>query len=593
MDFRRLFDILPYQQVKYPQKIALAHKDGLNWVYYSTEDFISMTDQVSAGLLDLGLSCGDKVAIITPTGCPEWCFLDFGVLQIGVVVVPIHASSPPEHIQLILKEADVKYCFVADRELFQLVSQLKPSLPKLLEIFTIAILPDLPSFQQVLTAPTAKHYEIFQSLKASIHENDLATIIYTSGTQGEPKGVMLSHKNIVSNVKAILALTPINCDKRVLSFLPLSHVFERTILYTYLAAGASVYFTGHRTNILERMREIRPHYCAAVPRILEKMHDLLLERAMTAPWVIRRIIYWSINLGERYPGRRKMAPGYWLKLRLADVLVFRWWRNFTGGRLEGIVVGSAVLQPRLSKLFSAAGVEVREGYGLTETAPVVSFNRFEPGGVRFGTVGIPLPGVAVKIDDPDQDGQGEILVKGPNVMLGYYKREEETKAQFTEDGWFRTGDIGRIQHKHFLQITDRKKNIFKTSSGKYVAPQLLENLLKSSEFIEQCMITGSGRSFVAALIIPSFAALKRWCTEKKVHWTAPQYMVLNLKVIQLFEQEIDQINQSLPSDQRVRKFHLLHQEWSEDSGELTLTLKIKRKTILEKYQKEINLMYKS
>lgn len=296
-------------------------------------------------------------------------------------------------------------------------------------------------------------------------------------------------------------------------------------------------------------------------------------------------------MGEKYPGRRKMSPAYWLKLRLANVLAFRRWRRLTGGRLEGIVVGSAALQPRLSRLFSAAGVEVREGYGLTETAPVVSFNRFEPGGVRFGTVGLPLPGVAVKIEDPDESGQGEILVKGPNVMLGYFKREEETREQFTADGWFRTGDIGRMEHKRFLQITDRKKNIFKTSSGKYVAPQLLENLLKSSEFIEQCMIVGSNRPFVAALIVPSFPSLHRWCIENNVHWTAPQYMVLNLKVTQLLEQEIEQLNQSLLSHQKIRKFHLLHEEWSETSGELTLTLKTRRRVILEKYQKEIDLMY--
>jgi long-chain acyl-CoA synthetase len=591
MDFRRLFDILPYQQAKYPQDIALAHKQELDWVCYSTSRFAAMIDQVSAGLLDLGLNRGDKAAIMTPNGCPEWCFLDLGMMQIGVVVVPIHASASPQDIQLILNETEVKYCFAADRELFEAIRRIKPFPPKLLEVFTIAPLPDIRSFQQILTAPTPKHYETFQSLRASIHEDDLATIIYTSGTQGEPKGVMLSHKNIVSNVKALLTLAPVNCDKRVLSFLPLSHIFERTILYTYLAAGASVYFAGARTNLLEKMHEVRPHYCAAVPRLLEKMYDLLVEKANERSWLVRRLIFWSIQLGERYPGRRKMSPAYWLQLSLADVLVFRRWRRLTGGRLEGIVVGSAALQPRLSRLFSAAGVEVREGYGLTETAPVVSFNRFEPGGVRFGTVGLPLPGVAVKIEDPDENGQGEILVKGPNVMLGYYKREQETLEQFTADGWFRTGDVGRMEHKRFLQITDRKKNIFKTSSGKYVAPQLLENLLKSSGFIEQCMIVGNNRSFVAALLVPSFPSLQRWCDENNVHWTAPQYMVLNLKVIQLLEQEIEQLNRSLPPHQKIRKFHLLFEEWSEATGELTLTLKTKRRVLMEKYQKEIDLMY--
>ncbi len=590
MDFRRIFDIIPYQQARYPQKAALVHKKGLSWLRYSTDEVLSMIDQTSAGLLDLGLNPGDKAAIMTPAGSPEWCFLDFAMMQIGVVVIPIHASAKPEHIQLILNETQVQYCFVANRELHQKVS--KAFAIHLKNIYTLEDLPDLPSFQEVLKAPNAKHYEIFQTLKASIHEDDLATIIYTSGSLGEPKGVMLSHKNIVSNVKALLTLSPVNCDKRTLSFLPMSHVFERTIVYTYLASGASIYFTEGQTDLMEKLREIRPHYFATVPRLLEKMYDLLLEKAAKKNWLTRNLFYWSIKLGERYPGRRRMSPAYWIQLRLADMLIFRRWRRLIGKRVEGIFVGGAALQIRLSRLFSAAGVEVREGYGLTETSPVVSFNRFEPGGVRFGTVGIALPGVKVKIEAPDEEGRGEILVKGPNVMLGYYAREKESKAQFTEGGWLRTGDVGRIVHKRFLQITDRKKNIFKTSAGKYVAPQALENLLKSSEFIEQCMVIGSDKPFVAALIVPSFPALKRWCMENGVHWTAPQYMILNLKVTQLLEREIEAFNQSLAPHQKIRKFHLFYKEWSEESGELTLTLKTKRKAVLEKYQKAIGEMYR-
>ena len=591
MDFRRIFDILAYQQSRYPNKKALASKKGIQWEYYATDAVIAMADQVSAGLLDLGLNRGDTIAVITPSGSPEWCFLDMGALQVGVILVPIHVSATPEDICYILTESAARYCFVADRELYQIVREVQSLTPKLQNIYTIGTLPDLPSFQHILKAPTAKHYEIFQGLRASIHEDDLATIIYTSGTQGEPKGVMLSHKNIVSNVKAVLAVVPVNCDKRVFSFLPISHVFERTVIYTYLAAGASIYFSESRNELLECMREVRPHYFTTVPRLLEKMYDSLLENAAQRSLAVRKLIYWAIALGEHYRGRRKMSLVYWIKWRLADLLVFRKWRRFIGGRVEGIVVGAAALQPRLSRLFSAAGLETREGYGLTETSPVVSFNRFEPGGVRFGTVGIPLPGVSVKIDAPNEEGRGEILVKGPNVMLGYFNRKEETQQQFTPDGWLRTGDIGLFVHKHFLQITDRKKDIFKTSSGKYIAPQQIENSLKSSEYIEQCMIIGSGRSFVTALIIPCFPALKRWCQDNDVHWTAPQYMVLNLKVVQFLEGEVARLNKKFKSFQQIRKFHLLHKEWSENTGELTLTLKTKRAAILQKYKKEIAQLY--
>jgi long-chain acyl-CoA synthetase len=591
MDFRRLFDIFPYQQARYPQKVALASKESLKWQSYSTDECIAQIESVSAGFLDLGLKRGDKVAIMTHQGTPRWNFLDMGMLQIGVIVVPIHATISQKNLEFILNNSEAKYCVVSNRELYEKVAAVKEDVKTLKGVYTLEKLPDVPGWDSLVKVPTEKHMEAFQGLKAAIHEDDLATIIYTSGTTGVPKGVMLSHKNIVSNIKSTIALTPVNCDKRTFSFLPLSHIFERMVTYTYMAAGASLYYGNVKENILETIQEVRPHYFTSVPRLLEKLHDGILEEAANQSGYKRRIIHWVIRLGKKYKGRKGMSLGYWFKSIFADFLVYRRWRKALGGKIEGIGVGAAALLPELGRLFSAAGIEIREGYGLTETSPVISFNRFEPGGVRFGTVGIPIPGVEVKIDEPNKNEEGEILVKGPNVMLGYFKNEDSTKEVIDGEGWFRTGDIGKIVHKRFLQITDRKKDIFKTSSGKFIAPQFLENLLKTSPYIEQSMIVGFKRPFPTALIVPNFIMLKVWCQENNVHWTAPQYMVINPKVIQLFKEEIERLNETLENYQRLRNFNLLHEIWSEESGELTSTLKLKRAVIAERFAKEIDQMY--
>ena len=591
MDFRRLFDIFPYQQSKYPKKIALAHKKGLKWQTYSTEACMQHINSVSAGLLDLGLKKGDKIGIMTHGGSPQWNFLDIGALQIGIVVVPIHAVISDEDLEFILNNAEVKYCIVSNRELYQRVANAKDNAKGLKQIYTLEKLPDIPGWEELISVPNEKHFEAFQGFKAAIHEDDLATIIYTSGTTGVPKGVMLSHKNIISNIKATITLLPINCDKRTVSFLPMSHIFERMVTYTYMAVGASLYYGDTRETISETIQEVRPHYFTAVPRLLEKLHDDILERAAERSTFSRKIIHWAIKLGKRYKGRKAMPLGYWFKSIFADVLIYRKWRKALGGKVEGVVVGAAPLLPDLGRLFSAAGIEIREGYGLTETAPVISFNRFEPGGVRFGTVGIPIPGVELKIDAPNEEGEGEIVVKGPNVMLGYHKNEEQTKAVLDAEGWFRTGDIGKIVHKRFLQITDRKKDIFKTSVGKYIAPLSIENHLKTSIYIEQVVVIGYGRPFITALIYPSFSMLKTWCKDNNVHWTAPQYMVINPKVIELFKGEMEQLNTKLQSFQCIKDFHLFFQELTEETGELTATLKLKRAAIQKRFTKEIEEMY--
>ena len=593
MDFRRLFDILPYQQARYPQKIALSARQGISWKHYSTEACLAEINRVSAGLLDLGVKKGEKIGIMTYMGSPQWNFLDIGMQQIGVIVVPIHASIGTKDLAYILKEAAIKYCIVANRELYNKVRSIKTEVPLLQTIYTLEQLPDAPYWETLCKEPTAKHYEIFQTYKAAIHEDDLATIIYTSGTTGDPKGVMLSHKNMVSNIKSIIALVPINYTKKAISFLPMSHVFERMVAYTYMAAGTSIYYASKREDLGELMREVHPHFFSAVPRFLEKAYEQIIERSTEKGKMAKRIARWAIRLGKRYKGSKKMNMLYWLKHLIADVLVYRIWRKSIGGKVEGIMVGAAALNPELGRLFSAAGLEVREGYGLTETSPVVSFNRFEPGGVRFGTVGIPVPGVEVRIDaeEGEEGEEGEILVKGPNVMMGYYEKEDATKAVLLDSGWLRTGDVGKIIHKHFLQITDRKKDIFKTSSGKYVAPQRVEHQLRNSPYIEQVMVIGYNRPFVSALVVPCFPILKQWCEENNVHWTGPQFMVLNPKVVQFMDQQIEKMNEELLKHEQIKKIHLLHQEWSEEEGELTPTLKLKREIVQEHFQKEIEQMY--
>ncbi len=593
MDFRRLFDIFPYQLAIFPQKIALAHREGSKWQKYNTEECLTQINKVSAGLLDLGLIRNDKVALIFDQGSAYWNFLDFGMQQIGVIAVPIHSVIGEKELEYILKDSEVKFCITSSKELHKKVDKVFEKVLSLKKIFCLENLSNVPGWNALITEPTERHLEVFQGLKAAIHEDDLATIIYTSGSSGIPKGVMLSHKNIVSNIKATISLVPINRDKRVISFLPLSHIFERMVSYSYIAAGASVYYIDRTANFIDSTKEVRPHYFTSVPRFLEKFYDGILERASKMNRLKRGIFLWAIALGERYNGKKGIGPGYFLKLKIADLLVYRSWRIALGNRVEGVVVGAAALQPRLGRLFSAAGIEIREGYGLTETSPVISFNRFEPGGVRFGTVGIPIPGVQLKIDNPNEEGEGEILVKGPGVMLGYHNKPKLTKKVLEETGWFHTGDVGKIVYKRFLKITDRKKDIFKTTTGKFVSPQTIENLLNGSPFIEQSMIVGFNRSFVAALIVPVFSRLKKWCEENNVHWTAEQYMVINPKVEQHFKQIVEAINEGLTGQEKVRKFTLLYEDWSVENGEITPTLKLRRPFLIEKHQNEIEEMYKN
>lgn len=591
MDFTRLFDLLPYQAQRYPQQVALAEKINGQWKKYSTEECLKKIDQLSIGFLQLGLKAGDSVGIMSAVGSPPWNFVDLALQQIGVIVVPIHAAIQPAQLTYILKDANIQYCFVADEGLYHQVHGVKANAPELKKIYTFVKLPKIPHWEELLIKLDPDQKKVLQHKREQIKEEDLATIIYTSGTTGQPKGVMLSHRNIVSNIKSTITLLPIDAQKRTISFLPMSHIFERMAVYAYFVAGVSLYYARSTDHILEDIQDVRPHYFTAVPRLLERMYDSILEQADGKSRIKRSIIRWSLQIGKRFKSWRRMNIGYQLKLALADLLVYRHWRKVLGGKVQGVIVGAAALQPELGLLFSAAKIEIREGYGLTETSPAIAFNRFEPGGVHFGTVGIPVPGVELKIDDPNEYGEGEIVVRGPNVMMGYYQKPKLTKEVIDEEGWFRTGDVGKIVYKRFLQITDRKKDIFKTSSGKYVAPQKIESLIKSSRYFSQCMSIGFNRPYVTALIIPNFVHLERWCQENKVHWTAPQYMVHNPKVIDFFESIIQKINSQLDKEAKVRRICLLHEEWSVTTGEYAQTLKLKRDVILDKFSKQITEMY--
>ena len=590
MNFHRLFDLLPFQAYCYPQKIALAHKTDGQWQHYSTHDCLEIIERLSAGLLELGLGVGEKVGIMSAISSPAWNFVDLSLQQIGVVVVPLHTAITDQSLLHILTETELHYCFVADRPLYERIQRLRGQAPQLRGIYTLQREGDLPHWSHLQGSPSPERCQQIDQRKAAIRPDDLATIIYTSGTTGKPKGVMLSHHNVVSNIKAIIALLPISYFDRTISFLPPSHVFERVAIYTYFTVGASVYYAEGVDRILANVAEVRPHYFTAVPRLLERMYDSIEEAATEQAVWRRRLLRWAMRLGERSRDRPSQGWGFHWQRWIADALVYRRWRQVLGAQAKGVIVGAAALQPQLGKLFSAAGIHIREGYGLTETSPAIAFNRFEPGGVHFGTVGIPLPGVEVRIDaEPGEEG--EILVRGPNVMLGYFGQPELTRKVIDAEGWLHTGDVGKMVHKRFLQITDRKKDLFKTSSGKYIAPQQVENLLKTSRFISQCMIVGYKRPYVVALLIPNVVQLRRWCEQHGVHWTSPPYMVINPKVETFYQERIRELNTQLDKAARIRRIHLLHEEWSVSSGEYAQTLKLRRAFILEKFRSAIEALY--
>jgi long-chain acyl-CoA synthetase len=591
IDFTRVFDILIYQQRKYPQNKALNGKQNGHWKSYSIEEIIRLTDLVTSWIINNEYQKGDRIAVIPKMGSPEWLIIDFACQQAGLILVPIHPTASLEEVTFIIQETEAKLCIVADIPLYERTLPLAET-STCKKIFHLVQNQQGSFLQSVHSSMDRVHSEQIILRKKNILPHDILAILYTSGTSGTPKGVILTHNNVVSSIKSMLPILPLRASQRVLSFLPFSHIFERTASFTYIAFGAEIYFSNRLDELQLDFKSVKPFCCTSVPKTLEKMHDILNQKLLEKNIIKRKVIRWAMQVGEKYKDRLRQDFLYRVKLIIARIFVLNTFRKALGGKIKFMVVGAAALRPDIGRLFSAAGILTLSGYGMTETSPTISVNRTEPGLNQFGTVGIPVPGVLIKIDEPNENGEGEILVKGPNVMQGYFNRPDQTREIFTEDGWLRTGDVGKMVNKRFLTITDRKKDIFKTSAGKYVAPQVLENHFTSSPFIMQCLILGFNKPFVTAVIVPNYLLMKTWCEEKGIHWTSPAYMVHNIKVIKKIQEEVDLLNKSLQGYERMVKFILCEEEWTIENKDLTTSFKPKRTRLLEKHHSMIEKMYR-
>lgn len=577
----RLFDFPYYQLETYNLSDALVTKQNGEWVKTSTKEYLDKANTLSRGLLRMGIQKNDKIAVISSNNRTEWNITDIGALQTGAQTVPIYPTISAEDYEYILNHSESKYCFISDSEVFDKINSIRHNVPSLVEIFSYNDISGCKSWKEVLhLGEDIGNQDVVEDRKNSIVTTDLATIIYTSGTTGRPKGVMLSHQNIVSDVLMSAPRVPLRAgDTRGLSFLPVCHIFERMILYLYQYYGISIYFAESIEKMSDNLKEVKPHVMTAVPRLLEKVYDKIYAKGADLTGIKKKLFFWAIDLGLAYEPYE--ANGWWyeFQLKIARKLIFSKWQEGLGGQLELMVSGSAALQPRLTRVFAAAGIPIMEGYGLTETSPVISVNEVKNKGFKVGTVGRVLDGVEVKIAE-----DGEILCKGPNVMIGYYKDDLQT-SEALKDGYFHTGDIGEIDTNGFLKITDRKKEMFKTSGGKYVAPQVLENTFKQSRFIEQIMVIGDGEKMPAAFIQPNFDFVKEWAKLKSIQiGTTNEEIAANPAVIQRIEEEVNELNKKFGNWEQVKRIELTPDVWSIEAGHLTPTLKLKRKIIKEKYQ---------
>ena len=578
----RVFDCIEYQKNNYPQDKSLVYKEKNNWKSYSSQDFITISNNVSRSLLKLGLKPNDKVAIIVPVNQPKWHFLDIGILQIGAQNVPLYATLSEKDYQYVLNHSDSKYCFIAGDDIYEKVKKVQDK-TQLKEVYRIDRQSDIgwESFLKLGKDETSQAK--VEELKKSIKPKDLATIIYTSGTTGTPKGVMLSHHNIVENIKATADRLNIEGPgKKTISYLPVSHVFERTAGYYSQMMGFSTYFAESIELLGDNIREVRPSMMAVVPRLLEKIFDKIVDKGSNLTGLKKRLFFWALELGEKYEPYEKNGSWYHFKLKIARKLIFVKWQEALGSNLEFMISGSAPLQPRLIKVFTAAGIPVYEGYGMTESSPGATLNDLRNNSLKIGTVGKALKGIEIKIAD-----DGEILMKGHCIMQGYYKRDDLT-AETIKNGYLHSGDIGEIDSEGFLKITDRKKEIFKTSGGKYIAPTVIESQLKKSRFIEQIMVIGEAQKMPAALIQINFEYVNEWIKRKG-------YEVDDLQnsneLRNRIQQEIDVCNKDFGKWEQIKKFEITKEEWTASSGHLTPTLKMKRKIILEKHKNLYNKIY--
>ena len=592
MENLKIFELDRRYAELYDKDDMLAGKQNGKWRKYSCSEYIQTSDSIAYGLINLGLTKNDKICIIS-NNRPEWSLTDMGINKIGAINTPLYANSTRADYKYIINDSEAKILFIENEEIYKKVKGLDDEIDSLEHIYSFENITNVKSWNEIielgLIHPKKKEVEEIQN---SISENDLFTLIYTSGTTGNPKGVMLTHSNILSQLYAIENLLDLGINDRGISFLPLSHIFERMLEYYYLFKGVSIYY-GSIENIGEDLKEIQPTVMPTVPRLLEKVYDKILTKGKSLTGFKKNMFFWALNLGLKHEYNGKNGFWYEFQLKIANVLVFKKWRDAVGGNVRMIISGSAALQERLARVFTAAKMPVSEGYGLTETSPVISVNLAHSKKPCYGTVGEIIKGVKVKINHEDgmREGEGEILVKGPNVMRGYYKKPEETKKVIDKDNWFHTGDIGKLIEGKYLKITDRKKEIFKTSGGKYIAPQVMENKFKQSMFIEQIMVIGENEKHPAAFIVPDFEILKKWCKNHNISFNDNEDIISKQVVLEKYSKEIEKYNYSFSQYEQIKKFELLPNIWGPDTGELTATLKLKRRNVLEKYKFLYNKIY--
>jgi long-chain acyl-CoA synthetase len=589
----RIFDFLTDQLERFPKQDLLCGKENGIWIKHSTADVDKSARLLAAGLLKLGLGGNktsieeqDKIAVISRNR-PEWLILDLACQQTGIILCPIYPTTHVNEIEFIFNDAAVKYVFVSGEDILDKIISIKNKIPSLIGAYSFDQLAGVDYWKSLTTHHNEEDLQKVSAISNKIQASDCATIIYTSGTTGVPKGVMLSHRNLVSNVvNATRSFPfPVNPNGKALSFLPLNHIFERMVSYIYISTGISIYYAESLETIGDNLKEVKPNLFSTVPRLLEKVYEKIMSKGAELKGIKKNLFYWAVALAEKYDNINSKGAWYKFQLALANKIIFKKWRQALGNNIDFIITGGAACQVKLIRIFTAAGIPIYEGYGPTENSPVISVNCHKAGGTKFGTVGLPIEGQEVKLAE-----DGEILVKGPSVMMGYYKRPDLTSETII-DGWLHTGDIGVFEENTFLKITDRKKELFKTSGGKYVAPQAIENKLKESPFIEQIMVLGSDQKYVSALIVPSFPNLKSWMRENNISFISFEDAINEPRVISFYKELIVAFNTYFNQVEQIKKFQLLPNEWGVETGELTPKLSMKRKIIQEKYQTFIDKMY--
>ncbi|HEY5511737.1 MAG TPA: long-chain fatty acid--CoA ligase [Prolixibacteraceae bacterium] len=590
MELKRTFDLIDHCLKNVNRQDAVAGKQGTQWVTYSTAQWARNAELLAYGLLSLGIQKGDRVSTVSGNR-PEWSFVDMALSMVGAVHVPVYPTISEEEYSYIFKHAEIRFLFISDDKLFAKLGPVDAGVPSLERVFTFNEVPGADNIS-ILYKLGEQHEESLRSklteIKAGIGEEEMVTMIYTSGTTGIPKGVMLSHRNLVSNFEACSHHFDLGLAHRSISFLPLCHVFERTVSYVFIYRGIGIYYVESLAQIVQSIKEVKPHIFTAVPRLMESLYDGIMAKGKLLTGIKFKLFFWAVEEGKDFDFNKKFSLWKKIKLKIADKLIYSKWREGLGGNVQLMASGGALLQSRIARVFSAAGLKVLEGYGLTETSPVIAVSNAVTNEIKIGTNGPIIKGVQVKIAE-----DGEILVKGPNLMMGYYKEPELTAEVIDTDGWFHTGDVGFLDEGKYLKITDRKKEIFKLSGGKYIAPQLIENKLKESVFIEQACVIGSHEKFASALIVPSFAYLQGVCKEQNIEFNDNTDLIKKPEVMAMFQSEVKEINKTLGQHEEIKRFKLVPETWSAATGELSQTLKLKRKVIEQKYSAVIEEIFAS